>query len=73
MLGHSWQGCWPPPWPSSVTQGWHVRWYLLMSCKQKVLGLKGPSLPIRTSVPPLWVWYLEDHQPLVTMRKEVTC
>ena len=43
-----------------------------MSCKLKALGLKGPSLPIGTFVPPLWAWYLEEHQHLVTTRMEVT-
>lgn len=43
-----------------------------MSYKLKALGLKGPGLPIGPFVPPLWAWYLEEHQHLVTMRMEVT-
>ena len=43
-----------------------------MSCKLKVLYLKGPGLPIRPFVPPLWAWDLEERQHLVTMRMEVT-
>lgn len=32
-------------------RGWHMRWFWLMACKRKVLGLQEPSLPHQAFCP----------------------